>query len=608
MATRSYDVENMSTAEPIDEEALKGHGPSEDKDEETESDPRHPKQSDAGDLCGAVATVTKETEPMGGLLSSRKEAGKAGEDGEKPAASSSACGKVMTGHAAKTITASSSSSSSSSSTSAGRAKMSVSAQNPPGRKTMNRPPPTQVRCLESPIVPVQPTEPLTCSTSESDTAAAKRRKVGSELDSTAPPTEKAENSAVAEKETVEESPQAEGAGPGAGPVAQQRCDWTEDWEEDVEDEEFRLFYNNYAVDERGDSDSKSGDGGIGERASEGDGESGNLSDHSSGSYQQKKGSSELPWSQPGRRRRRRERERDVEMETEGAVSETVAVEGLSSEYTEVPLGSLDIVAADSLTLSPQQGDSDGGETERLEELPLCSCRMEAPRVDGLSGRGDRLCMATESINGEGTFLECCPDLRIAHRFHRGCVTDASEAQEVTVPTVSAVTVVTASASTTTPSLPPPLPSSLSLAASAGAPPGGKRAEGPSSARMRGRGEGRRGLEQQQQGSGSAGGGDPVCPSALPPGASRAALQKAILIQDTERRKKLRFHPRQLYPAAKQGEVQRVLLMLMEGIDPGYQSDSQNRRCALHAAAQRGLLEVCYLLVQAGAKVDAKTRP
>lgn len=30
-----------------------------------------------------------------------------------------------------------------------------------------------------------------------------------------------------------------------------------------------------------------------------------------------------------------------------------------------------------------------------------------------------------------------------------------------------------------------------------------------------------------------------------------------------RKKKLRFHPRQLYPAAKQGEVQRVLLMLSE---------------------------------------------
>uniref|UniRef100_A0A674CZN3 Euchromatic histone-lysine N-methyltransferase 2 n=1 Tax=Salmo trutta TaxID=8032 RepID=A0A674CZN3_SALTR len=222
--------------------------------------------------------------------------------------------------------------------------------------------------------------------------------------------------------------------------------------------------------------------------------------------------------------------------------------------------------------------SDAGETERLEELPLCSCRMEAPRVDSASRRPNRLCMATESVNGElvgctniiqkgetmrpssrvslivlceshrshmvkhhccpgcgyfciaGTFLECCPDQRIAHRFHRGCVTvlgagrgrgmgtgmlfcphcgeDASEAQEVTIPPpASAATVVTTSASsTTTPSLPPPIPSDLSL-----------------------------------------------------------------------------------------------------GIDPAYQADSQNRRCALHVAAQRGLLEVCYMLVQAGAKLDIQDK-
>uniref|UniRef100_A0A8C7FQK7 Euchromatic histone-lysine N-methyltransferase 2 n=1 Tax=Oncorhynchus kisutch TaxID=8019 RepID=A0A8C7FQK7_ONCKI len=314
--------------------------------------------------------------------------------------------------------------------------------------------------------------------------------------------------------------------------------------------------------------------------------------------------------------------------------------------TEVALGSLDIAAADSLT----QG-SDGGETERLEELPLCSCRMEAPRVDGTSRRPNRLCMATESVNGElvgctniilkgetmrpssrvslmvlceshrshmvkhhccpgcgyfciaGTFLECCPDQRIAHRFHRGCVTvlgagrgrgmgtgmlfcphcgeDASEAQEVTIPpSASAVTVVTTSASsTTTPSLPPSIPSALSLA-------GGVDSVGPFLCLPNGK---------------------PICPSALPPGPSRAALQKAILTQDTERRKKLRFHPRQLYPAAKQGEVQRVLLMLMEGIDPAYQAESQNRRCALHVAAQRGLLEVCYMLVQAGAKLDVQDK-
>ncbi|KAM6959204.1 histone-lysine N-methyltransferase EHMT2 [Aplochiton taeniatus] len=377
----------------------------------------------------------------------------------------------------------------------------------------------------------------------------------------------------------------------------------------------------------------------------------------------------------------------------------------SSEYTEVPLCSLDISAADSLTLSPHHEGSDAGEMERLEELPLCSCRMEAPRVDGASPRTSKRCMATESINGElvgctnttlkgetmrpssrvslmvlceshrshmvkhhccpgcgyfcivGTFLECCPDQRIAHRFHRGCVTvlgggrgrgnggmlfcphcgeDASEAQEVTIPPSSAAaTVVTMSASSTTaPSLPPPILLSPSLGASTGSVRNGKRPEGPVSARMRGRGVVKRDPEKQQQlppppaaGSGGPTGGAPpaeggvdsvgpsvclpngrpVCPTALPPGPSRAALQKAILTQETERRKKLRFHPRQLYPAAKQGEVQRVLLMLLDGIDPTYQPDSQNKRSALHAAAQRGLLEVCYMLVQAGANIDAQDK-
>uniref|UniRef100_A0A674AWV1 Euchromatic histone-lysine N-methyltransferase 2 n=1 Tax=Salmo trutta TaxID=8032 RepID=A0A674AWV1_SALTR len=347
--------------------------------------------------------------------------------------------------------------------------------------------------------------------------------------------------------------------------------------------------------------------------------------------QRNKVSSDSPWTRPGRGKGR-ERVEGVEA---GRVPNNTD-EGISYLHVCVE-------------------GSDGGETERLEELPLCSCRMEAPRVDGASRWPNRLCMATESVNGElvgctniilkgetmrpssrvslmvlceshrshmvkhhccpgcgyfciaGTFLECCPDQRIAHRFHRGCVTvlgagrgrgmgtgmlfcphcgeDASEAQEVTIPpSASAVTVVTTSASsTTTPSLPPSIPSALSLAASTG---GGVDSVGPSLCLPNGK---------------------PICPSALPPGPSRAALQKAILTQDTERRKKLRFHPRQLYPAAKQGEVQRVLLMLMEGIDPAYQAESQNRRCALHVAAQRGLLEVCYMLVQAGAKLDVQDK-
>uniref|UniRef100_A0A8C7G8E5 Euchromatic histone-lysine N-methyltransferase 2 n=1 Tax=Oncorhynchus kisutch TaxID=8019 RepID=A0A8C7G8E5_ONCKI len=343
--------------------------------------------------------------------------------------------------------------------------------------------------------------------------------------------------------------------------------------------------------------------------------------------QRNEGSSDSPWTRPGRGKGRER--------AEGAEAGRVPYD------TDEGMSYLNVCVE----------GSDAGETERLEELPLCSCRMEAPRVDSASRQPNRLCMATESVNGElvgctniiqkgetmrpssrvslivlcenhrshmvkhhccpgcgyfciaGTFLECCPDQRIAHRFHRGCVTvlgagrgrgmgtgmlfcphcgeDASEAQEVTIPPPASVaTVVTTSASsTTTLSLPAPIPSDLSLV-------GGVDSVGPSLCLPNGK---------------------PVCPSALPPGPSRAALQKAILTQDTEKRKKLRFHPRQLYPAAKQGEVQRVLLMLMEGIDPAYQADSQNRRCALHVAAQRGLLEVCYMLVQAGAKLDIQDK-
>uniref|UniRef100_A0A8C5GL82 Euchromatic histone-lysine N-methyltransferase 2 n=1 Tax=Gouania willdenowi TaxID=441366 RepID=A0A8C5GL82_GOUWI len=306
-------------------------------------------------------------------------------------------------------------------------------------------------------------------------------------------------------------------------------------------------------------------------------------------------------------------------------------EGDTTDYTEVPLDALDIAAADSLTLSPHADGSDAGDMERLEELPLCSCRMEAPRVDSTSHRVSRQCMATESINGElractirtvkaetmrpssrvplmvlcdvhrshmvehhccpscgyfclaGTFLECCPDQRIAHRFHRGCVTvlgsgrsranggggllfcphcgeDASEAQEVTIPsfnssTASATTVVTI-------------------------------------ARIRSHGLATLTMEQQK----------PVASAA-----TETAVPPAEEGVDSVGKKKLRFHPRQLYPAAKQGEVQRVLLMLMEGIDPTYQPESQNRRSALHAAAQKGLLEICYMLVQAGAQVDTKDK-
>uniref|UniRef100_A0A8C3HDG9 [histone H3]-lysine(9) N-methyltransferase n=1 Tax=Chrysemys picta bellii TaxID=8478 RepID=A0A8C3HDG9_CHRPI len=275
------------------------------------------------------------------------------------------------------------------------------------------------------------------------------------------------------------------------------------------------------------------------------------------------------------------------------------------------------------------------ETERFEELPLCSCRMEAPKIERLSEAARSHCMATESADGElsgcgcsvlkretmrpssrvplmvlceshrarmvkhhccpgcghfctaGTFLECHPDLRVTHRFHKGCVSqlnglifcphcgeDASEAQEITI----------ARADTSTPAPPPP---------------GQEPPDAPGRADTT-----HSGGPVLTLPSGAA-----ISPLGLGPGPGREHLEKALIVQEAERRKKLRFHPRQLYLSVKQGELQKVLLMLLDNLDPNFQSDQQSKRTPLHAAAQKGYLEICHVLLQAGANINAvdKTR-
>ncbi|KAM9384369.1 histone-lysine N-methyltransferase EHMT2 isoform 2-T2 [Pholidichthys leucotaenia] len=670
-----------------------------------------PSEIKEDNACFPTSAAANKSKIMGSILSmsSSQPPGKDGptsaEDGEKnKSPASSPQNKPPAGHPARAFPSTSSSPSTSSTLSPGRAKMSVSGPGsnksilPPvpsssassspsaspsqtkihrARKTMNRPPLGQMCHIEGPVRSVTPS-----GLSDSETAA-KRIKLSHLSDNM---TEMSENSPANSKTTM---------------FYHKKVDPVNETE---------LLKSHGAVqrsEEKGNEkipisapsmrDSKKFDDGGGQEILQDKATLGSvkMSDHSMVA-QNRNDSDKSSWPLSSQ---------DKDRITPD-VADTVGADR-TTEYTEVPLDALDISAADSLTLSPQNDGSDAGDTERLEELPLCSCRMEAPRVDSTSHRVSRQCMATESIDGElracinhtikgetmrpssrvplmvlcdthrshmvkhhccpgcgyfciaGTFLECCPDQRIAHRFHRGCVTvlgggrsrancssmlfcphcgeDASEAQEVTIPsfslaTSSATSVVTMSASsTTTPSLPPSAPTAPSLTASTGGMKDGKMPERPVSARMRSHGLVTLSVEQQQppQSIASAGtettippaeegvdsvgpslcmpNGKPISPSVLPPGPSRAALQKAILTQDTERRKKLRFHPRQLYPAAKQGEVQRVLLMLMEGINPTYQPDSQNRRSALHAAAQRGLLEICYMLVQAGAQVDAQDK-
>ncbi|KAK6323603.1 hypothetical protein J4Q44_G00059420 [Coregonus suidteri] len=314
-------IGNMSASEKITKEL------SESDALETDPKVRLSSQSDEGDTSTATAVITMETEPMGGMLSQslfqeiQGDGSKNGEESEQlSTTSSSVSGRNLAGHAAKTLPSTSSSLSSTSSPS-GRAKMSVfgpgskalpphpssssphpSSSSPPpvtgqtakihrARKTMNRPPPTQVRCIESPIVPVNPTDPTTSFTTESDTAA-KRRRLGQGYDGTP---EKAESSIGTEQKADRVLREA----------ARRRDSWLEDLEEDADEDEF-LLYNPYARDDTDAaySDSKSEDGGIEGRLHERDAEeSGNMSDHSSESGPQRLGqrnkvSSDSPWTRP----------------------------------------------------------------------------------------------------------------------------------------------------------------------------------------------------------------------------------------------------------------------------------------------------------------------
>uniref|UniRef100_A0A8D2JAS7 [histone H3]-lysine(9) N-methyltransferase n=1 Tax=Varanus komodoensis TaxID=61221 RepID=A0A8D2JAS7_VARKO len=374
----------------------------------------------------------------------------------------------------------------------------------------------------------------------------------------------------------------------------------QEWETEVGDD-FSLFYDSFSVDGHVDSDSKHVL--LTELQS-----LPALSSHrlffslqsaasSSKRKARKRWRNDSPWVKPSRKRKRKE---PHPKDTRGVSNETSSLE-----------------------------------TERFEELPLCSCRMEAPTIERLSQQAGNQCMATESADGElngcsssilkretmrpssrvplmvlceahrarmvkhhccpgcgyfctaGTFLECHPDFRVAHRFHKACVSqlngmifcphcgeDASEAQEITI----------AKADTSTPV---PIPLSHGQGASETTGGGGLGGPGIDSAGPR--------LTLPN--------GAVLSAQGLPPGAGREQLERALVVQESERRKKLRFHPRQLYLSVKQGELQKVVLMLLDSLDPNFQSEQQSKRFPLHAAAQKGFLEICHVLLQAGANIN-----
>uniref|UniRef100_A0A671NTV9 Histone-lysine N-methyltransferase EHMT1-like n=1 Tax=Sinocyclocheilus anshuiensis TaxID=1608454 RepID=A0A671NTV9_9TELE len=283
--------------------------------------------------------------------------------------------------------------------------------------------------------------------------------------------------------------------------------------------------------------------------------------------------------------------------------------------------------------SAVSGSVESTDADMVQELPLCSCRMEMPKSREILTLADRKCMATESIDGQlsrcqsavlkhemmrpsnsvqllvlcedhrtgmvkhqccpgcgffcraGVFMECQPEVNISHRFHRACASvlngqsfcphcgeEVSKAKEVTIAKADTTSTVPLTHGPCTPS---------TSEGKADTTTGG-------STRLSVLGEGK---------------ADTEFGNGLPPGPPKETLESVLLALDAEKPKKLRFHPKQLYISAKQGELQKVLLMLVDGIDPNFQMESQNKRTPLHVAAEAGHQEICHMLVQAGANLD-----
>uniref|UniRef100_UPI004038533A histone-lysine N-methyltransferase EHMT1 isoform X2 n=2 Tax=Callospermophilus lateralis TaxID=76772 RepID=UPI004038533A len=375
-------------------------------------------------------------------------------------------------------------------------------------------------------------------------------------------------------------------------------------------------------------------------------------------FLKRRGKTESPWIKPARKRRRRNRKKpcgalgsEVCKPSPGSSEQTAP--GDSSGYMEVSLDSLDLRVKGILS-SQSEGLASGPdvlETDGLQEVPLCSCRMETPKSREITTLANNQCMATESVDHQlgrctnsvvkyelmrpsnkapllvlcedhrgrmvkhqccpgcgyfctaGNFMECQPESSISHRFHKDCASrvnnasycphcgeDTSKAKEVTIAKADTTSTVT---------LAPGQEKSLvtegradtTTGSTAGAPLSEE--DKPQSAAPH--------VPEGFDPTGPVGLARPT--SGLSQGPGKETLESALIALDSEKPKKLRFHPKQLYFSARQGELQKVLLMLVDGIDPNFKMEHQNKRCPLHAAAEAGHVDICHMLVQAGANID-----
>ncbi|XP_037653077.1 histone-lysine N-methyltransferase EHMT1 isoform X6 [Choloepus didactylus] len=202
----------------------------------------------------------------------------------------------------------------------------------------------------------------------------------------------------------------------------------------------------------------------------------------------------------------------------------------------------------------------------------------------------------------GSFMECQPESSVSHRFHKDCasrVNDTSYCPHCGEEAAKAKEVTIAKADTTSTATPAhgqektPTEGRADTTTGSGPGPQLSEEEKPQSPPL-----------QPPEGFDLTGPSGFVKPApGLPQGPGKETLESALIALDSEKPKKLRFHPKQLYFSARQGELQKVLLMLVDGIDPNFKMEHHGKRCPLHAAAEAGHVDVCHMLIQAGANID-----
>ncbi|XP_063172469.1 histone-lysine N-methyltransferase EHMT1 isoform X3 [Candoia aspera] len=343
-----------------------------------------------------------------------------------------------------------------------------------------------------------------------------------------------------------------------------------------------------------------------------DGDESDLSSESSlkKKMMKRKGKAESPWLKPTRKRRRRNKKKRANMLGSESYkpplgSEEAAGQENNMEYMEVPLHSLDLRVKGVLS-SQSEGLSNGPgamETDSLQEVPLCSCRMETPKSREITTLANNQCMATESVDKEGTFMECQPESGISHRFHKECTShvkgvsycphcgeEASKAKEVTVAKADTTSMLLLTFEQKKPGA---LEGKADTTTGSFSGPGTQQPE-------EGRSES---LSTEMFDLAGTSTFPKPAPTGVSQGPVKETLESALIALDSEKPKKLRFHSKQLYFSARQGELQKVLLMLVDGIDPNFKMEHQSKRTPLHAAAESGHVDICHMLLQAGANID-----